>query len=141
MPTMGSTEDQITTQTKFPTNSTSADSVSGTIIITCHIGRIYFCKADNSDNTNKANTVIGISGRFGRDFELDPLTNQPSEKSKSKHISDVSKSAGATAEVRAEEVSSRASRTLGQLTKQTINRSNTVLIDPEIIRLFIGLMQ
>ena len=62
MPTMGSTEDQMTTQTKFPGDLTSADSVSRTLRITCHVGRVYSGEADNSNNADEADTVNGMSG-------------------------------------------------------------------------------
>ena len=101
MPTMGSTEDQITTQTKFPRALMSANSGFRTRRITCHVGRVYFREADDSNNTDKANTVIGVSGRSSEDCEVVPLTTQPSERNQSGHISAVSKSAGATTEVRA----------------------------------------
>ena len=141
IPTMGSTEDQITTQTKFPRSLTSADSVSRIMRITRHIGRVYFREADNSNNTDKANTVIRVSGRSSGDWKVDTLTIQLSERNQSRHISAVSKSAGATAEVRASEVRGRTMKASGPLTKQTIKRSSTVLIDPDMIRLFIGFMQ
>ena len=110
-------------------------------MITCHVGRVYFRETDDSNNTDEANTAIRVSGRSSGDWEVDPLTIQPSERNQSRHISGVSKSAGATTEVRAQEVRSRARRTSGQITKQTIKRSSTVLIDPDMIRLFIGFMQ
>ena len=58
MPTIGSTDDQITTQTKFPRDRTSAHSFCRMVNITCHIGRVYFREADDSNNTDKANTVL-----------------------------------------------------------------------------------
>ena len=67
--------------------------------ITCHVGRVYSRKADDSNNTDKANTVIGVSDRCSGDCEVDPLTIPPSERNQSRHISAVSKSAGATTEV------------------------------------------
>ena len=99
MPTMGSTDDQITTQTKFPRTLMSAGSGLRTMRITCHVGRVYSREADDSNNTDKANTVIGVSGRCRGDCEVDPLTTPPSERTQSRHISAVSKSAGATTEV------------------------------------------
>ena len=77
MPTMGSTEDQTTTQTKFPITLMSAGSVFGTLRITCHVGRVYSCEADDSNHTDEANTVLGVSGRASGYCEVDPLTTQP----------------------------------------------------------------
>ena len=77
MPTIGSTEDQITTQTKFPKNLTSAHSISRIMINTCHVARVYSCEADNSNDTNEANTIIEVSRRSGEDCEEIHL--QPSQ--------------------------------------------------------------
>ena len=74
---MGSTEDQITTQTKFPIKSMSGSSVRDAAGITCDVSWVGFGEANNSNNTDEANTVISVSDRSSQRCEVTKSTYNP----------------------------------------------------------------